>query len=52
MLFTDLFVDLKFYWTVLLSLFLILFRNHDKYGEVQSTYEDIEVSFVKQYLYM
>jgi hypothetical protein len=52
MLFTDLFVDLKFYWTVLLSLFLMLFRNHDKYGEVHCTYEDIDVSFVKQYLYM
>jgi hypothetical protein len=50
--FTDLFVDLKFYWTVLMSLFLILFRNHDQYGEVRSTYEDIEVNFVKQYLYM
>jgi hypothetical protein len=44
--FTDLFMDLKFYWTVLMSLFLILFRNHDQYGEV------IEVNFVKQYLYM
>jgi hypothetical protein len=39
-------------WTVLLSLFLILFRNYDQYGEVQSTCEDVEVSFVKQYLYL
>jgi hypothetical protein len=35
-----------------LSLFLILFRNHDQYGEVKSTCEDVEVSFVKQYLYL